>query len=675
MKVAVHDAVLEIIIDNPPVNALGGAVRRALFNAVTGAQTDDEVNAIVIRGAGRLFSAGADIQEFGKPPVEPTLPQLIAHIEQSAKPVVAAIHGNALGGGLELALGCHYRVATPDAKLGLPEVTLGLLPGAGGTQRMPRLVGLEKALDMIAFGKPVSGTQAAAIGLVDTLADAGMLQQSAIAFARQYAGAGPRPVRPEPVQVDPAVIDHFAQDNARKFNRLDAPAACIEAVRNAILLPLPEGLAKERELFLNLMQGNQSAALRHMFFAERAAARIEGLAPDAKARPITRVGVIGAGTMGGGIAMNCLSSGIAVTIVETAQDALDRGVATIRRNYEASAAKERFTADQVDRAMALLHPTLDFDALGQCDLVIEAVYENMDVKKEIFSRLDRVARPGAILASNTSYLSIDDIAAATDRPRDVLGLHFFSPANVMKLVEVVRGAQTGDDVLATAMDLARRIGKVPVVSGVCYGFIGNRMLTPRRQNALRLLLEGATPEQIDRVHTDFGMPMGPFQMTDLAGVDIGWHRDPDRIESLQDALCAAGRWGQKTHAGYYEYDERRKPTPSPVTSAIVAEFRERAGIAPRNVTDGEIMVATMYTMVNEAAKILEEGIAQRGSDIDVVWHHGYGWPRHTGGPVHWANQLGLTMIVDGLRHYAPELGPDFTLSRLLLDRAAEGRPL
>jgi 3-hydroxyacyl-CoA dehydrogenase len=438
---------------------------------------------------------------------------------------------------------------------------------------------------------------------------------------------------------------------------------------------LAQGQEKERALFAGLMAGDQSAALRHVFFAERAAARIEGLPKDIALRPIRKVGVIGAGTMGGGISMNFLSAGIPVTIVEMAQEALDRGAGIMRANYEATAAKGRLTTGQVDQAMNLLTPTLDFGALGDCDLIIEAVYENMEVKRAIFARLDAIARPGALLASNTSYLSIDEIAAATGRPQDVLGLHFFSPANVMKLVEVVRGRETAADALATAMDLARRIGKVPVVAGVCYGFIGNRMLIPRQDNADALLLEGATPEQVDRVHTDFGMPMGPFQMMDLAGVDIGWHRDPARIETLQDALCAEGRWGQKTRAGFYDYDERRKPSPSPALTRIVDDLRTKAGITPRAISDEEIRVRTLYTMVNEGAKILEEGIAQRASDIDIVWIYGYGWPRQTGGPIFWADRIGLNTIVEGLRRFADRLGPNFALSPLLLTCAAERRPL
>lgn len=674
IETKLHDDVLEIVMTNPPVNALGAQVRQGLAKALADAQGDPAIKAIVIRGAGKMFSGGADITEFGKPPVDPWLPQVVDAIEASAKPVVAAIHGMALGGGLEVALGAHYRIASPKARLGLPEVSLGILPGAGGTQRLPRLVGVETALGMIVSGTPIAASKAAQAGLVDKLAESDeSLAAEAIAYARTLTA--PRRTGDRSVSADPAVFEQFAAQNARKIKGLDAPQACIAAVKAATELPLDQGQEKERALFQQLVAGEQSKALRHVFFAERAAAKIDGLPKDIQLRPITKVGVIGAGTMGGGISMNFLSANIPVTMVEMVQDALDRGIGVMRKNYEATAAKGRLTAEQVEKAMGLVTPTLDFSALADCDLIIEAVYENMDVKKEIFARLDGIAKPGAMLASNTSYLSIDEIAAATTRPQDVLGLHFFSPANVMKLVEVVRGAKTAPDALATGMDIARKIGKVPVVAGVCYGFIGNRMLIPRQANANALLLEGATPEQVDRVHTDFGMPMGPFQMADLAGVDIGWHRDPSRIESLQDALCAEGRWGQKKQAGFYDYDEKRRPTPSPVVATIIDDFRARAGIVPRDISDEEIMVRTLYSMVNEGAKILEEGIAQRASDIDVVWNYGYGWPRHKGGPMFWADTVGLDKIAQALTRYQQALGAEFTLSPLLLDCAAQGKPL
>ena len=669
----IHDSILEIVLANPPVNALGAAVRQGLARAIAEAQTDPTVKAIVIRGGGKLFSGGADISEFGKPPLAPSLPEVVDAVEASAKPVVAAIHGMALGGGLEVALGCHYRVATSSARLGLPEVTLGILPGAGGTQRLPRLVGAQAALGMIVSGGPIPASRGLEIGLIDKLADDDKLVSDAIAFARTLDA--PRRTGDRAVQAELGLFERFSAENARKIGGLEAPKACIEAVKAATELSLVEGQRLERVLFAKLVAGDQSKALRHVFFAERAAAKIDGLPGDIQLRPIRRVGVIGAGTMGGGISMNFLSAGVPVSIVEMTQEALDRGVAVVRSNYEASAAKGRLEPAQVEKAMALLTPTLDFDALGDCDLVIEAVYENMDVKKEIFARLDKVAKPGAMLASNTSYLSIDEIASVTKRPQDVLGLHFFSPANVMKLVEVVRGAETADDVIATGMDLARKIGKTPVAARVCYGFIGNRMLIPRQENATALVLEGATPEQVDRVHTNFGMPMGPFQMADLAGVDIGWHRDPARIESLRDALCAEGRWGQKKMAGFYDYDDKRKATPSPVVARIIDGFRAKAGIQPREISDEEIIVRTLYTMVNEGAKILAEGIAQRASDIDVVWIYGYGWPRHKGGPMFWADQVGLQTIVDSFKKYEARLGPDFVPATLLTDSAAKGLSL
>ncbi len=668
-----HKDILELVLDAPPVNALGASMRKDLYNQIEASAADEGIRAIVIRGAGKLFSGGADINEFGKTFSEPWLPELVDRVEASDKPVVAAVHGTCFGGGLELALGCHYRIAAPSAKLGLPEVKLGLLPGAGGTQRLPRAVGAQAALEMIVSGEPVSAARAAELGLVDKVVEESALAAEAIAFAREVTGV--RRTGDRTVAQDAGLFERFAQENARKLKGLDAPAACMEAIKASTELPLREGLALERKLFEKLLEGEQSQGLRHIFFAERAAAKVAGLPKGTELRTIARVGVIGAGTMGGGISMNFLSAGIPITLVEMSAEALDRGVALMRRNYEASAAKGKLTAEQVDGAMALLTPTLAFEALAACDLVIEAVYENMEVKQGIFQRLDKVAKPGAMLASNTSYLSIDTLAACTGRAGDVLGTHFFSPANVMKLVEVVRGAQTAPDALATAMDLARRIRKVPVVAGVCYGFIGNRMLMPRQDEATALLLDGATPEQIDRVHTAFGMPMGPFQMSDLAGVDIGWHRDKSRIESISDALCAEGRWGQKTKAGYYDYDEKRKPTPSPITEEIINRFREGAGRTPRPIADEEIVVRTLYTMINEGAKILEEGIAQRASDIDVVWVFGYGWPAAKGGPMFWADTIGLKTVVDGLDTYRAKLGTDFTVSRLLSERAASGAKL
>ncbi|MBA3525623.1 MAG: enoyl-CoA hydratase/isomerase family protein [Sphingomonas sp.] len=670
-----HGDVLIVLSNNPPVNALSAAVRQGLVDAIDAAEADEAVKAVVIACEGQTFFAGADITEFGKPPVMPWLPMVVDRIETCAKPVVAAIHGTALGGGLEIALGCHYRVAVPDAKLGTPEVKLGLLPGAGGTQRLPRVAGVPKALQMCATGSPIGAKEAFDCGLVDRLVE-GDLVPHAVAYAEEVRDTRPLPVSSERqdriAAADPAMFDEFRKANGRKFRGFDAPEANIRAVKIATEKPFVEGVIEERKLFMELMGGGQARAQQYFFFAERKAAKIEGLAEVVVPRDIRKVGIIGAGTMGGGISINFLSAGIPVTIVEMGQEALDRGAGVIAKNYQASAAKGRFTAEQVEKAMGLLSPTLDFQALADCDLVIEAVYENMDVKKEVFGRLDKIAKPGAVLASNTSYLNVDEIAASTSRPQDVLGLHFFSPANVMKLLEVVRGAQTAPDVLLTAMRLAKKIRKVAVVAGVCHGFIGNRILMPRQVEAMKLLLEGATPSQVDRVHVEFGMPMGPFQMADLAGVDIGWHRDPSRIESLRDALCAIERWGQKKGAGFYDYDEKRRPSPSPVVQDIIEKFAAEKNVERREISDDEIVERTLYPMVNEGAKILEEGMAQRASDIDVVWVYGYGWPVYRGGPMHWADSVGLQTIVDGLKRQQERMQPDFSFSQLLLDKAAKG---
>ena len=649
--------VLIITSDNPPVNALGAAVRQGIQAGIQEAKDDDSIKAVVITCAGKTFFAGADITEFGKPMQEPSLPVLVDEIEALDKPVIAAVHGTALGGGCEVALASHYRIAVPSAKFGLPEVKLGILPGAGGTQRMPRVAGVEFALELATKGDPVSAEQAKQAGLVDRLATEGNLVADAVAFANEVIGQPVSRSSERPITVDPEVFAKFRTTNAKRFRGLDAPATIIDLIEQTAGKPYAEGVQAERMGFMKLIMGTQSAALRHIFFAERKAAKIDGIAEDIALRDIKRVGVIGAGTMGGGISMNFLSAGVPVTIVEMAQDALDRGTGVIRKNYEATAAKGRMTAEQVEGAMGLLKPTLNFDDLAECDLIIEAVYENMDVKKDIFGKLDKVAKPGAILASNTSYLNIDEIAAVTSRPQDVLGLHFFSPANIMKLLEIVRGARTADDVLATAMAISKKIKKVAVIAGVTYGFIGNRMLMPRQVEANKMLLEGATPEQIDKVHVAFGMPMGPFQMADLAGVDIGWHRDPNRIENIRDALAAEGRWGQKKSAGFYDYDEKRQPSNSPRVAELIAEWREKLNVPAHEITEEEIVVRTLYTMVNEGALILAEKMAQRASDIDVVWVYGYGWPPYRGGPMFWADTEGLKKIVEGLEKYGFEVAP------------------
>ncbi len=647
----IHDDVLVIVSNNPPVNALGAAVRIGLDAGLKQALADDSIKAIVVRCDGRTFFAGADITEFTKPPVNPMLNVVIDAFEASPKPVIAAVHGTALGGGCEVTLGCHYRIAVPSAKIGTPEVKLGLLPGAGGTQRLPRVAGIETAVDLCAGGSPISAKKALEVGLIDKLAGEDTLSADAISFARECIAKGPRPSRDLPVKGDVASIEAYAKANARKFRGFDAPAANIACVEAATRLPFDEGIKFEREQFMKLMFGTQSAAQRHIFFAERQAQKIDGIGADVTPRDVKRVGVIGAGTMGGGISMNFLSAGIPVTIVEMKQEALDKGTGVIRKNYEATAAKGRMKPEQVEAAMAALKPTLSLEDLADCDLIIEAVYEEMSVKKDIFGKLDKIAKPGAILASNTSYLNVDEIAASTSRPQDVLGMHFFSPANVMKLLEVVRGEKTAPDALITAMGLAKKIGKVAVVAGVCHGFIGNRMLMPRQVEAMKLLMEGATPQQIDKVHVDFGMPMGPFQMSDLAGVDIGWHRDPNRIESIRDALCAVGRWGQKTGKGFYDYDEKRNPTPSPETQTIIDDFAAKSNLPKREISDEEIIERTLYPMVNEGYLILEEGKAQRASDIDVVWIYGYGWPVYRGGPMFWGDLEGAKKIVAGLEKH------------------------
>ena len=520
---------------------------------------------------------------------------------------------------------------------------------------------------MAAKGDPISAGKAKDAGLLDRLAGEDSLLADAIAFANEVADARPLPRASEKrVEADPAVFDAFREKNAKRFRGFEAPHEIIDLIEKTVSMPYAEGVQLERQGFMKLIMSVQSAAQRHIFFAERKASKIDDVPDDVKLRDIRRVGVIGAGTMGGGISMNFLSAGVPVTIVEMQQEALDRGVATMRKNYENTAKKGRSTQDQVEGAMGLLTPTLSMDDLADCDLIIEAVYESMDVKKDVFGKLDKIAKPGAILASNTSYLDINEIAASTSRPGDVVGMHFFSPANIMKLLEVVRGDKTEGDVLATVMALAKKIRKVAVVAGVCYGFIGNRMLIPRQLEAQKLLMEGATPQQVDKVHVEFGMPMGPFQMSDLAGVDIGWHRDPSRIESIRDALCAEDRWGQKKGAGFYDYDEKRQPSPSPRVAEIIEDFRKQTGTPQHEITDEEIVERTLYTMVNEGALILAEGKAQRASDIDVVWIYGYGWPVYRGGPMFWADTIGLKKIVEGLEKHGFEVAP------LLREKAEKG---
>jgi 3-hydroxyacyl-CoA dehydrogenase len=669
-----------VTIHSPPVNALSQGVREGLLLGVEQAEADPAVKATVLLCAGRTFIAGADITEFGKPHAAPYLPDVLDGIENARKPVVAALHGTALGGGFEVALTAHYRIAVPSAKCGLPEIKLGLIPGAGGTQRLPRLVGPERALDVILSGAPFSAREAREWGVVDALAEEGKLREGAIAFARTLIAekAPLKKVRDRDEKLvaarsRPEIFEAIRKANARKFRGFEAWEKAIESVRNAVELPFDEGMAKEREMFMALLPTTQSKAQRHVFFAERQAAKIADVGPDTPTKPIGRVGVIGAGTMGGGIAMNFLSAGIPVTIVETAKEALDRGVSVMRKNYENTARKGRMTVDEVEERMGRLTPTLDFAALAEADLVIEAVYENMDLKKSIFERLDGVAKPGAILASNTSYLNVDEIAAKTKRPEDVIGMHFFSPANVMRLLEIVRGAKTSRPTLATVAALAPKIGKVGVTVGVCHGFVGNRMLAERQREAGKLILEGATPWAVDRVLTDFGLPMGPFAMSDLAGLDIGWSPETSKRGSIRDILCEEGRRGQKTDAGFYDYDVERNARPSPHVEEIIRAFAASKGVAQRTISDQEILERCIYPMINEGAKILEEGKAQRASDIDVVWIYGYGWPVYRGGPMFYADTVGLQSVLDKLKEFEARFGDDFKPAALLAKLAAEGK--
>ena len=664
---AVDDGIAVLTLDSRPVNALSAAVRDGLAAGVAAAAADGSVRALVLICAGRTFIAGADISEFGKPAQGVSLHALIEAIEDARMPVIAAIHGTALGGGLEVALACHYRIAVPSAKCGLPEVKLGLLPGAGGTQRLPRLVGAAAALDMVATGKQVGAAAAKEMGLLDAVID-GDLRAGATVFARTVIDAPLRRVRDLPVAPPPpGLFDDYRRANAKAFRGFDAPEANVEAIEAAVSLSFAAGLARERELFVRLVTGLQSRAQRHVFFAERQANKIADVPDATPLRPVASVGVIGAGTMGGGIAMNFLNAGVPVTIVEAQAANLDRGVATIRRNYENTAAKGRMTTADVEARMALLTPSLAMDDLGHADLIIEAVFENMDLKKAVFGRLDRIAKPGAILASNTSYLNVDAIAASTTRPQDVVGLHFFSPANVMRLLEVVRGAQTAPDVLATAMATAKKINKVAVVAGVCDGFIGNRMLSARQKEAQKLILEGAMPWDVDRVLFDFGFPMGPFQMSDLAGLDIGWDAATSKGETLRDRLCEAGRRGQKTGGGFYDYDDKRNRAPSPLVEEMILAFAAERGINRRPIDDAEILERCLYPMVSEGAAILAEGMAQRASDIDIVWINGYGWPVYRGGPMFWADSEGLPKIVAALERFG------FAPAPLLVELAAAGR--
>lgn len=663
-----------IEIDSPPVNALGIRTRLALEEGFRKFAADEAVRAIVLICGGRTFFAGADISEFGKPAQEPGLHAVFDIIENGSKPVVAAIHGTALGGGYELALICHYRIAVPSAKVGLPEVNLGLLPGAGGTQRLPRIVGVPAALDIITGGAPIPATKALELGMIDALAQEGKLRADAVAFARTILAEG-RPLarvrdrndRLEEVRGEPGLFDAYLSKNARAFRGFKAPTNIVRAVQAAVETApdFDAGMAREQELFQELHDSTESAAQRYYFFAERETAKIPDIGKDVETLPVGSVGVIGAGTMGGGITMNFLNVGMPVTLVEMSQEALDRGIGVIRRNYENSAKKGRMTQAQVEERMALISPALGLDALSDMDLIIEAVFEQMAVKKDIFGKLDGIAKPGAILASNTSFLDLDEIASATRRPDWVVGMHFFSPANVMRLLEVVRGAKTSKAVVKTAMDLGKRIGKVPVLSGVCDGFIANRVMKPRGVQADALVLQGPTPQAIDRALYDYGFAMGPFAMNDLVGLDVIGRDETER--SVRGDLVAMDRLGQKKNGGYYDYDENRKATPSPVAARVIADFAAHKGVEKTGDLDDEAIVARLlYPVVNEGARVLEEGIAIRASDIDVAAILGYNWPVYTGGPMFWGDTVGLQTVIDGLKTQGIEP------AKLLIDKANKG---
>ena len=687
-----------VTMNNPPVNGLGYDTRVGITQALDKANADPAVKAIVLTGAGKAFSGGADIKEFNssKSLQEPNLQSVIVALEHSQKPVVAAVHSVVMGGGLELALGCHYRVAAPGCKVALPEVKLGLIPGAGGTARLPRVIGVEPALNMIVSGEPVNSELLASLPgqkLFDKMAASpDKLMGEAVALAKEVAakqGAGaPLPlVRNLPCKHPQGeAYFQFARNMVKGMAKnFPAPAKCVDAVENAAKLKFDDALAKEREIFVNLMLTPESKALRHIFAAERAASKIPDVGSDIQPREVKVVGVVGAGTMGGGIAMNFLNAGIPVTILETKQEALDRGLATIRKNYEAQVKKGKLKQDKYEQRLALLTPTLSYSDLQAADLIIEAVFEEMGVKEQVFSKLDEVAKPGAILASNTSTLDVDKIAGFTKRPQDVVGMHFFSPANVMKLLEVVRGAKTAKDVLATVMAIAKKIKKTAVVSGVCDGFIGNRMIEQYSRQAGFLIEEGATPQQVDKAVEKFGFAMGPFRMGDLAGNDIGWairkrryvEKPNMKYSKTADLLCEMGRFGQKTGAGWYDYQPgKRDALPSKLVEDMIEKHRKDVGITPRKISDQEIVERLVYSLVNEAAHILEDGIASKASDIDMVYLTGYGFPIWRGGPMQYADQVGLFNVAESMKRFARNPHDDASFwepASLIKKLVAEGK--
>ncbi len=669
-------------INNPPVNALSHGVRKGLLEGMKMAEADEDVKAVVIHCEGRTFIAGADISEFGKPMQEPGLKETQDAIEDSSMPVVAAIHGTALGGGLEVAMTCHYRLGVPKAQYGQPEVKLGLLPGAGGTQRLPRITGVQKALEMCVIGNPIGSPEALETGLIDELVEDGDLLEAAKAFARRAVSENwplkkvrDRDEKLADAKANPSIFDDFRRKVARKTRGFMAPEYNIRCIEAAVELPFDEGLQREQELFVEVMTSLQSQAQRYYFFSERQANKVPDITKETPLREIRKVGVLGAGTMGGGIAMNFANAGIPVVIVERDQEAIDRGLGVVRKNYERTAKRGRISMEDVDKRMELLQPALDKGAFADVDMVIEAVFEDMELKKSIFAELDGICREGAILATNTSALDVNEIAAMTKRPEDVIGLHFFSPANIMRLLEMVRATKTGQDVVATCLKLSKAIGKIPVVVGVCPGFVGNRMLFQRGIEANQLILEGASPYQVDQVIYDFGFPMGPFAMSDLAGLDIGWKEETSSSSTVREILCESGRRGQKNGRGYYVYDpETRASAPDQEVLDIIADFAKSKGIEQREVSDEEIRDRCLLPMVNEGCKILEEGKAMRASDIDVVWVNGYGWPVYRGGPMFWAESEGLGNIAEKIKGFGDSIGGDhWALSPLLEKLVADGQ--
>lgn len=661
-----------ITLNSPPVNALSATVREGLYKGITKARNDKETEAIIIICEGRTFIAGADISEFGKEPKGPSLFEVQEFIEDSNKPVIAAIHGTALGGGLEVALTCHYRIAVPSAKCGLPEVNLGLLPGAGGTQRLPRVVGVEKALQMVTSGQHVSTKECQKIGLVDEISKEDNLRGDSISFAKKIVSEN-RPLikisemndKVEAARGNENIFKDFRTSIARKSRGFLAPEYNIQCIEAAVNKSFSDGIKVERKLFMELVTSTQSAAQRYAFFAQRQVAKIPGVGPDIETKPFKSIGVIGAGTMGGGISMNFANVGIPVTIIEQNQERLDKGLDIIRKNYENTANKGRITFEDVEKRTSLINGSTNISDLANCDIIIEAVFENMKLKKDIFKELDNVAKKDAILATNTSALDINEIAEITSRPESVIGLHFFSPANVMRLLEIVRGEKTSKSVLATAMKMAKNIGKIAAVVGVCPGFVGNRILAQRQREANKLILEGAMPWEVDDALFNFGFPMGPFAMSDLTGLDIGWDEDLSTGDTIRDKLCEIGRLGQKTGKGFYIYDEKRNKTPDTEVENLIVEFSEKHQIKRREISKEEILERCLYPMINEGFKILEEGMAIRASDIDIIWINGYGWPVYEGGPMFYGQLIGYEKILEWHKEMEKKFGSDFTPSPYL----------